>query len=378
MALPVTFANLTNPTLPQLDTNFSALGALTPIPCAISGTNALAFAPTLNTPTVNAYVNYQSFVGVAVNANSGPATAQVGALPFLQIYKDTPAGAVVLSGSEIIPNTLLTLTYDSALNAGGGGFHLEAAAQGSTGPVVGSYRNLIGSAPGAATTASWTVTELIAETVVGGAAVKGASLALSFNGSTVGAGGMDTGTIPATANLAIYAIYNPTTNVWNTLGQATGAVVPTSVYTGAHMPAGYVHSALIWTGVSNGSSNLRKFYQVGQEIYIGQTSIVNATAATANTYVAVSVSTVVPYGALFVGGSAGSTSTSAASQTTVAADTSGNFSQPIVVGNSTVALDGFGSSGSFSLLPLTTPQQFAWKSGTNTVNTTITVDRYVF
>lgn len=378
MPLPVIFANLTNPTLPELDQNFAALGALTPIPCAVSGTNALTLAPLSTAPTVNAYSGNQSFLGVISATNTNAVSAQVGALAALQVYKDTALGPQALSGGELVPNNLLTLTYDGALNGGAGGFHLATSASANPGAVVGSSRGLKGSAAGGTQTASWSVIEFIAEGALGGLTVKGVNLALSFNGGTVGAGGMDTGTVPATSSLAVYAIYNPTTSTWSTLGQATGSAVPSLVYSGTHMPSGYLYSALIWTGVSDGSSNVKKFNQLDRTVYTGQIVAVNATAGTANTYATASISSLVPFGASTVSGTAGSTSVSAASQVTVASDTSGNWSQPIVTGNSTVALDGFGSAAPFVALPLTTAQQIAWKAGTNTVNTTINVDRYMF
>ena len=377
MPLPVTFANLTAPTLPELDQNFAALGALTTIPCVISGTNALSLTPATNTPSINTYANYQPFSGVIVNANTGPTTAQVGALNFLTVYKDTSAGPVALSGGELIPNTLATFTYDSALNSGAGGFHLQVSAS-SVGPVGGSSRGLIGSSAGGGVTASWSAKELIAETALGGPTVKGVNLTLNFNGAGTGAGGMDTGTVPTSASMAVYAIYNPTTAAWNTLGQSTGAGAPTPTYTGGNAPSGYTFSTLLWTGLTDGSAHIKKFNQIDRTAWIGQIQVVSATAANANTYVTASVSAAVPVGATTLAGTVGSTSTAAASQVTVASDTSGSYSQPVVTGASSVALDGFGSSGPFQPLPLTTVQQIAWKSGTNTVNTTINVDRYTF
>jgi hypothetical protein len=124
MALPSTFTGNVTPTGEELDANFNALGALTPIPCSVSGTNAITLTPEANTPTVSAYANYAQFTGVAAGTNTTTVTAQVGAIPALTVYKDTIAGPVALSGSEIVQNTKLILMYDSTLNSGAGGFHL--------------------------------------------------------------------------------------------------------------------------------------------------------------------------------------------------------------------------------------------------------------
>lgn len=123
MALPFVFTGNTTPTGEQLDADLNALGALTPIPCVVAGTNAITLTPEANTPTPT-YAPYSQFTGVASGTNTTAVTAQVGALPSLAVYKDTIAGPVQLSGFEIVANTKLLLMYDPALNSGAGGFHL--------------------------------------------------------------------------------------------------------------------------------------------------------------------------------------------------------------------------------------------------------------
>lgn len=124
MALPATFTGNIAPTGEELDANFAALGALTPIPCTVAGSASITLTPSANVPTVAAYSNYMQFTGVAPSTNIGPVTFQVGSLAALSGYKDTVAGPVLLTGNEIIANTKLLLMYDSALNSGAGGFHL--------------------------------------------------------------------------------------------------------------------------------------------------------------------------------------------------------------------------------------------------------------
>lgn len=141
MALPIAFSNNTSPTGPQLDGNFAAVGALTVIACLVSGTNALVLTPNANSPTVVAYANYGRYSGVAVSSNTAASTARIGGLAALPVYRDTPAGPVALSGNEIIAGCAFTLIYDSALNAGSGGFHLVSMANAfpfTGGTIVGS------------------------------------------------------------------------------------------------------------------------------------------------------------------------------------------------------------------------------------------------
>lgn len=144
MALPTLFANATDATGQQLDNNFAALGALTPIPCTASGANTIVLAANANTPTVAAYSNYMQFTGVAAQSNTGATTAKLGALATLSVYKASPGGPIALTGGEIVAGTAFTLMYDSALNSGSGGFHLMGTAAISagggsvSGPIVGS------------------------------------------------------------------------------------------------------------------------------------------------------------------------------------------------------------------------------------------------
>ena len=143
MALPVQFAALTDATGAQLDQNFAALGALTPIPCAASGGNAQVLVPNADTPTITAYSNYMQFTAIAAQSNTGASTGKVGSLAQLPIYKPSPAGPIPLTGGEIVALIQFVLLYDSALNGGAGGFHLMnvgviTAAGGSvSGPIVG-------------------------------------------------------------------------------------------------------------------------------------------------------------------------------------------------------------------------------------------------
>lgn len=144
MAL-VTFGNKTQATGAQLDQNFTDLGALTPIPCTVGGTNTITLTPfTTDTPSVPSYQNYRQFTAVAAATNTGAATGKVGSLATLSIYKPSPSGPVSLVGGEIVAGVAFTLLYDSALNTGAGGFHLMESgavtfAGGSiSGPIVGT------------------------------------------------------------------------------------------------------------------------------------------------------------------------------------------------------------------------------------------------
>jgi hypothetical protein len=372
------FANLTQATGQELDGNFAALGASVVVPCTLTGTNIVTLTPPTSLPAIMAYANYTTFSAVATAYNTSAQTMQVGTLPGVNVYKDTAAGPALLTGYEIAPNNLVVYTYDSALNSGAGGWHLTVSASNSVQPQTGVARTLSGVAPGSAKTATWVVPELTASATLGGLSVKGASQSLSFNGATTGAGGMDTGATPTSGALAVYAIYNPSTATWSTLGYASASVAPAAVYHGTHMPAGYVFSVLLWTGLTDGSGNVLPFQQFDRTVFVGPTQVFTGTAGTANTYATLAISSAVPYGALTVFGTAGSTSTAAAAQVAIASTTAGLYAQHVVSGQSGTALDSWGSAGTFNAVPLTTAQQVAWKAGTNTVNTTISITGYTF
>ena len=135
MALPYLFAAATTATGAQLDADFAALGAFVTVPCAVTGTNALALTPAAAAPNIGVYANYMLFSGVASATNSSAVTAQVSGLASLNVYKDTIAGPAPLVGNEIVQKNAILLAYDSALNSGAGGFHLLVEAFPLTPPV---------------------------------------------------------------------------------------------------------------------------------------------------------------------------------------------------------------------------------------------------
>ena len=122
------FENNLQNSLVALDVNTQTLSAAAPIACSVSGTNTLTLTQNavgmVPSSTLSLYSTNQTFYGIATATNTGPCTATVGSIGFLNIYKDTPSGPQALSGGEIIINNAFSLRYDPALNSGSGGFHL--------------------------------------------------------------------------------------------------------------------------------------------------------------------------------------------------------------------------------------------------------------
>lgn len=113
------------------------------------------------------------------------------------------------------------------------------------GPAVGSVRNGKMALSAASASATYTADEVIVSTAVGAPVFKVSGLNKVINLATVGAGGMDVGAAPVSGFVALYAIYNPDTNVSALLARNTTSIFAETVYSGGKMPAGYTASALL-------------------------------------------------------------------------------------------------------------------------------------
>ena len=245
---------------------------------------AYVYTPS-NTAFPTAYIQGETYTFKANFTNVGGDTLNVKALGALPLYKPSAGGLIPLAAGDIQSGQIISAIYDGTLNAGSGGFQV-AGASASTGQAASSARGLTGSAPGATKTASWRVQVLVAESTLGGAVYSGANLSLTFNGATTGAGGMDTGSMPTSGDLSVYAIYNPGTNTWNTLG-CLGSTSNGPVYTGSNMPSGYVASTLIWVGRTDSTPNVRRFSQIDRIAYYPP--FIEASDLSASTYTLVAV-----------------------------------------------------------------------------------------
>ncbi|WP_233343469.1 hypothetical protein [Burkholderia cepacia] len=170
------------------------------------------------------------------------------------------------------------------------------AAVGSGMPVVGSARNVAMGVATASATATLTADEIIVCSALGGVAYKLANFNKTVNLATTGAGGMDTGSAPTSGFVAIYAIYNPTTQTTALLARNAATLQPT-VYGGSNMPSGYTASALVSVWPTNGSGQFVAGYQRGSRFYY-QSSPTSLTNGAATGPTAVSVSSQVPANAL--------------------------------------------------------------------------------
>ncbi|HFD7184724.1 TPA: hypothetical protein ACF5TI_003987, partial [Yersinia enterocolitica] len=144
--------------------------------------------------------------------------------------------------------------------------------------VIGTSRNAKMSVTAASSTATFTADELIVQTALGGLQYKLSSFSKTINLATTGAGGMDTGTVPANGFVALYAIYNPTTQISALLAVNASLVVAPEVYGGSNMPAGYTASALV-SVLPTSSSQLAPVIQQGRRVSIVSANMLSGSGA---------------------------------------------------------------------------------------------------
>lgn len=175
----------------------------------------------------------------APTASSATSTTQIATTAFVHAITDllAPLGSPALTGTPTAPTAAATISTTQLATTA----FVHAASAG----VVGDARNLSMSVTSSSATATVTADEITVSTGLGGSVWRIGSFSKTINLGTTGVGGMDTGTVPTTGYVGIYAILNPTTGASALLAvNATSSVVP-EIYGGANMPAGYTASALV-------------------------------------------------------------------------------------------------------------------------------------
>jgi hypothetical protein len=280
-------------------------------------------------PAISAYAANQRFrVGFGAAGTTGSNTLNISGLGAKSLMQYDGAGTLV---PAVVTSGLLSdVEYNGTYMV-----LLDPVAPKTA--VVGSARNVKASLTSAATSVSFTADEIVVETALGGAAYQLASFSKTFSGGTVGAGGMDTGSLPTSGYVAIYAIYNPTTNTSTLLGMNATSAAAGNVYSGSNMPSGYTASALISVWPTNASGQLIPALQSDRQIAIASVQALSVT--TVQTIASLSIASIVPPNARSVTGSlqVGSTSNGAASITL--------FSSAAGVGGLSALVSGAVSSG---------------------------------
>jgi hypothetical protein len=165
-------------------------------------------------------------------------------------------------------------------------------------PVSGSASNVKAGLSTAGTTVAFTADNVVVGTALNGTQYTLTSFSQSFNSSTTGAGGMDTGTLPTSGYVAIYAIFNPATPATSILGTNAASSAPT-IYAGANMPAGYTASALLGIWPTNATPAMVPGYVRNRNFqYQTQAIVLNASTTAHASLTSLSISSGVPTSAI--------------------------------------------------------------------------------
>ncbi len=268
---------------------------------ALTGTPT---APTAEQSVNNTQIATTAFVKSAIAAMVGSAPAALDTLNELAAalgndpnFATTMLNA--LAGKQPLDNTLTNL---SGKDVAGLLTYLGLGEAANGVSVVGSSRNARINIIAPSATATFTADEIVVETALGGKYYRLAAFNKAVNLAVNGAGGLDTGAVPSSGYVALYAIYNPTTSTSALLAvNATSTVAP-EVYGGGNMPAGFTASALVsvWRVASG---QFVTGIQRGRRITFSP-FLVMASSISAASYTSLDISSCVPRNAQSIDGNA--------------------------------------------------------------------------
>lgn len=265
MALPVTFGPLTAAQMSELDQNFAAVGALTTLRNAATGTNAIVLTPAASQPAVSGYglPNPVKFSFIAPATTTGSVTLEILTFGFLPVY--TINGVQATTGTLVAGNYYeVTYTTGAIYNSGNGAWVLSSYQPG-TGLVVVAGSSLRGAKM--ANNASTPSTQIDISfqqgclvSAVGTPAFLGilsATIDLTTGTVTSTANGMDGESRPASGWVYVYAISTGT-------GMAGLGSLTSPLSGPPTLPAGYAYYAYLGAMFCDGSSNLLRSVQLGR------------------------------------------------------------------------------------------------------------------
>lgn len=221
--------------------------------------------------------------------------------------------------------------------------------------VVGQSRNARMSVITVSSSATFTADELIVESSTG-KQYRLSAFDKTINIATSGAGGMDTGSVPTSGFIAIYAILNPTNGSTALLAVNATATTAPEIYSGTNMPVGYTASALVsvWR-VASGQFTVGEM--VGRQINTPEQPLVTVTN-TVSTLTELSVSSAIPKNAKTMEGWGLINSVQPATNNSFAVS-----SKQYSIGFKTHGSSNSGVSATFSNLLIAEPQKVYYQIG---------------
>lgn len=235
---------------------------------------------------VMAQADYEALAALLTGFQSGTAKSD----QLNKVWRQSSIMAAVLA------QFIVDLTGQDAIDDGTTATllaNLKMAVQAQSAAVVGQARNLTMSVTAASSTATLNADEIIVGSSLGGQKYLLKQFSKTINLAAAGAGGMDTGTAPASGYVALYAIYNPVTGASALLAtDATPARVP-EVYGGANMPSGFTASALVSVWPTDSSRRFIMGYQRDRRTAFADILIISTTSVV-NTPTSLSIASAVP------------------------------------------------------------------------------------
>lgn len=157
---------------------------------------------------------------------------------------------------------------------------------------VGASLNARMSLSSAAVSGTFTADSLVVADALNGNLYRLSSVNKTINLTTTGAGGMDTGSAPASGFVGLYVIYNPTTDTSAMLAVNATSSLVAEIYGGANMPSGYTASSLVAVIPTNSSSQMIIGLLTGRTFSFVSVSPMSTTTATSGWTLANIASTV--------------------------------------------------------------------------------------
>lgn len=242
--------------------------------------------------------------------------------------------------------------------------NLKMAVQAQSAAVVGQARNLTMSVTTASSTAMLNADEIVVGTALGGQKYLLKQFSKTINLATIGAGGMDVGSAPASGFVALYAIYNPTTGASALLATNATSTAVGNVYGGANMPSGYAASALVSVWPTNGSAQFVLGYQTDRSLAVPFSTIATTTTQISS-LTALNVASFIPKNAKNITGFMNVSGNNATNtQVNIASSSSGVTQQQCSISGGTAGV--LIGSATFGKVPIITPQTIYWSTNVQT------------